>query len=141
MVLPDGSEITMTTTSATKRGFRGGRPKLEPQDRRTPYGVRLSKRELQQVRERAEAEGMDLSVYCRQAILSSRTQRTVPAINRKTWFELSELSEAVVSLAKQATSDVGQPSGELLRDLSLLLKATRLELLGVYHVQEEDGDR
>ena len=59
MVLPGGSEITMTTTSATKRGFRGGRPKLAPQDRRKPYGVRLSKCELQQVRERAEAEGMD----------------------------------------------------------------------------------
>lgn len=141
MVLPCGSEITMTTTSATKQGFRGGRPKLEPQDRRKPYGVRLSERELQQVRKRAEAEGMDLSVYCRQAILSSRTQRTVPAINRKTWFELSELSEALVTLARQAGSGAGHPSAELLRDLSLLLKATRLELLGVYQMQEEDGDR
>ena len=131
MVLPGRTESTMTTTSATKQVFRGGRPKLQAQDRREPYGVRLSARELQQVRQKAEAEGMDLSGYCRQAILGSRTQRTVPAINRKTWFELSELSEAVVNLSKQAKSGAGHPSAELLSDLSLLLKSTRLELLGV----------
>ena len=131
----------MATISATKRGFRGGRPKLGAQDRRKPYGVRLSVRELQQVRQQAEAEGMDLSGYCRQAILGSRTQRTVPAINRKTWFELSELSEAVICLSKHAKSGTGHPSAELLRDLSLLLKSTRLELLGVYHVQDDTDDR
>lgn len=141
MGLPSRTGSTMTTNSDNKLGFRGGRPKLQAQDRRKPYGVRLSARELQQVRQQAEAEGMDLSGYCRQAILCSRTQRTVPAINRKTWFELSELSEAVLSLSKQAKSGAGQPSVELLRDLSLVLKSTRLELLGVYHVQDDTHDR
>lgn len=132
------SESTMTTSSATKPGFRGGRPKLEPQDRRKPYGVRLSDRELQQVRERAEAEGIDLSAFCRQAILHPSGPRLVPAINRKTWFELSVLSNAIVSLAKKVESGCGQISPAQFDDLSLLLKATRLELMGVYYVSGDE---
>lgn len=141
MVLPGHSEITMTTTSATTKGFRGGRPKLESQDRRKPYGVRLSERELHQVRERAKSEGMDVSTYCRQAILNSRPRSVVPAINRRAWFELSALSDAVVRLARQPERGHSPQDAELLEELCRLLKATRLELMGVPQFQDDSDDR
>ena len=128
----------MTTISATKPGFRGGRPKLAKEDVRKAYGVRLSSRERQEVRERADEAGLDLSSYCRQAILNSGARRSVPPINLEAWLELSSLAEAVVDLAKNADSGTAQISCEQFVALNLLLKSTRLALLGVHDVFEDE---
>lgn len=123
----------MTTISATKPGFRGGRSKLKEEDVRKPYGVRLSIRERHEVRYRANESGMDFSTYCRQAILNKDAPRPVPAINLEVWLALSTLAEAVVSHSKTAGRGAAQISPEQFGALRCLLKSTRLALLGIHH--------
>jgi hypothetical protein len=128
----------MMKISATKPGFRGGRPKLVPEDVRKSYGVRMSARERQEIRGLAKEAGLDFSTYCRNAILNAKAPRPVPAINLKAWLELNSLAEAVVSLSKKSHSDDAQLSPEQFDELRLLLKSTRLALLGIHHVPEDE---
>ena len=128
----------MMTISATRPSRRGGRPKLTMEDVRKAYGVRLSARERQEVRERADEAGLDFSSYCRNAILNADSPRPVPAINLEAWLELSSLADAVVSLSEHAGPARAQISPEQFGALRLLLKSTRLALLGIHHTPDDE---
>ncbi len=124
----------MTAIFATKPGRRGGRPKLRNEDVRRPYGVRLSELERLEAQERAAEAGLDLSTYCRNAILNATTPRPVPPINLDAWLELATLANTLTMLSRNDGSDLIQQCD----DLRILLKATRMSLLGICHTLDDE---
>jgi hypothetical protein len=127
------------TSILAKSKLRGGRPKLAPEDVRKPYGVRLSEREREEVCQRAEEAGLDLSRYCRNAILNADSPRPVPPINLQAWLHLSTLAEALTGpshIHSPAHGDDGLE--ERLDELQILLQSTRLALLGIHHTKDEE---
>ena len=136
MVLPRAFGGTMTTISATKPRWSGGRPKLAKEDVRKPYGVRLSELELQEARERAVEAGIDLSTYCRNAILNAAAPRPAPpTINLEAWLELAKLADTIIRLARD--KEIEQISKQL-TDVSILLASMRLSLLGIHETLDDE---
>lgn len=127
----------MTSISAIKSSRRGGRPKLAPEDVREAYGVRLSKREREEARHRAEEAGLDLSTYCRNAILNASSPRPVPRINREAWLQLSTLADALTVLSKTQSASIRGGSVDQFSALRVLLQSTRFALLGIHHTPDD----
>lgn len=112
---------------------RGGRPKVDPEAIRKPYGVRFTKDELLEARQGAAEARVQFSDYCRSAILGARTPRQVPPANLTLWAEASRMSDVVSTLTHQL-EDRPVTGADLLaevRTLSALIQRARLELLGV----------
>lgn len=125
----------MTTISATKPRWSGGRPRLKKEEVRKPFGVRFSELELMEARERAAEAGLDFSTYCRNAILNAAAPRPVPPVNLKAWLELAGLANTIVSLAREeeSTPILGQ-----LTALSILLTSMRMSLLGLHETLDDE---
>jgi hypothetical protein len=133
MVLPRSFGGTMTTISATRRKStrRGGRPKIAEEDVRKAYGVKLSKRELDEARQLAAEAGLSLSAYCRSTILKGNRDTSVPLLNRQAWLALVPLARALISMARhQIVIDSASLSSQL-GELEVLLRALRFSLLGI----------
>ncbi len=123
----------MTTISATRRKStrRGGRPKIAEEDVRKAYGVKLSKRELDEARQLAAEAGLSLSAYCRSTILKGNRDTSVPLLNRQAWLALVPLARALISMARhQIVIDSASLSSQL-GELEVLLRALRFSLLGI----------
>ena len=126
----------MTTISATKPRWSGGRPKLAKEDVRKPYGVRLSELELLEAHGRAVEAGTDFSTYCRNAILNAAAPRPAPPpINLEAWLELAKLADTIVRLA--ADNEIEPISGQLTK-VSILLASMRLSLLGIHETMDNE---
>lgn len=127
------------TSIPAKSNPRGGRPKMAPEDLREPYGIRLSIRERDEACVRADEAGLDLSVYCRNAILNASSPRPVPTINLQAWLQLSTLADALIGLSRthSGNNDV-HGLVERLNDLGDLLQSTRFALLGIHHTTGDE---
>lgn len=127
------------TSIVTKSNLRGGRPKLAPEDVRKPYGVRLSEREREEACLRADEAGLDLSSYCRHAILNASSPRPVPPINLQAWLHLNTLAEAIIELSRIHSGDkCDSDLVERLDALEDLLQSTRFALLGIHHTMGDE---
>lgn len=124
----------MTTISATKPRWGGGRPKLKKEEVRKPYGVRLSELELIEARDRAIEAGVDFSTFCRNAILKATTPRPVPPINLTAWLELATLANTIVRLSH---ADESKAIAEQLTEVGVLLASMRMSLLGLHETLDD----
>jgi hypothetical protein len=118
---------------SSKPRWRGGRPRMNPAERRTadlPH-VRVTTAELEKVRARAEELGLPIAELIRRSILEQKTRRAVPAINRELWGRLGQLAtnlnQYMRALRQGQTPDA--PTA-LLEQLGRELAALREALLG-----------
>ncbi|KKC32966.1 hypothetical protein [Devosia psychrophila] len=126
------------TSILAKSNPRGGRPKLAPEDVRKPYGIGLSIREREEAGLRADEAGLDLSGYCRNAILNASSPRPVPSINLQAWLQLNTLAEALIGLSRTHSGEIGDDSlVERLGELEDLLQSTRFALLGIHYTTDD----
>lgn len=119
-----------------KKSRPGGRPKLSADEKRVPYGVRLSARERSEAEQQAADQGVEFSVFCRAAILGQAISLPVPKINREAWNQLSGLAETIEDLLRAAGAD-GSSDSILIKKLvetDEILRSTRLAVLGIHSV-------
>lgn len=114
------------------RGKGAGRPRLDPERRRTERldAVRVSPSELAALRERAAAAGLSLSRFVRSAALGLRIRPPMPATDLVVASELGRIGNNLNQLTRLAHSGQlpGWLGGELAR-LSFVLAAVGARLL------------
>lgn len=111
------------------------RPVVDALDRREPFsGLRLSPRELNSIRARAEEAGLTVSEFIRQSALSS-TVRVAPTVSIRQWSDLAPLASNLNQIAHHLNA---APHDRLTLDdrqaiaaLGVLLREIRLRLLDV----------
>ena len=111
----------------------------EKQERRKNYPLRLSSSERAALEAKAEAAGLKLSAYLRQAGLNktvSAKKELVPAINRLTYTELGRIGHNINQMTKAAHKSLQRGMGcnvdpDELNGLLVLLKKIRLEVLAI----------
>lgn len=124
---------TQQTTSTKQRVHRGGRPALAEDERRC---IRIQPSftfaEFAAVEEKAEALGVEVSEWLRISALGE-TVKTVPAINRIAYAELSRLAANLNQLAAKANSNLGLDADDVTKITGaahLIVQKLRAELLG-----------
>lgn len=111
------------------------RPAVDALDRRQPFsGLRLSQRELNSIRERAEEAGLSVSEFIRQSALSS-TVRAAPAVSIRQWSDLAPLASNLNQIAYRLNAGqqdrLSSTDRQTLAELDDLLREIRLRLLDV----------
>jgi hypothetical protein len=111
------------------------RPAVDDLDRRQPFsGLRLSQRELNSIRDRAEEAGLSVSEFIRQSALSSNV-RAAPAISIRQWSELAPLAANLNQIARRLNANpadhLTSADRQTLTLLDDLLREIRLRLLDV----------
>ncbi len=124
----------MTDQQTPKPKSKGGRPKGDPAAVRvSTIGVRVSAKEYEALKAKAEQMGMTPAQWLREAALTRRLPSPpVPEINREKYGELARLSANLNQLAHAANS--GQAvavSDALLWKLAAEVARLRLALIGV----------
>ena len=118
----------------------GGRPELDPSDRRAQtVSCRVRHDERDVLETRAADQGMSIGQFVREAALSRELPPAVPAINIEKYGELAKLASNVHQLLAAANS--GAPitvPAELMEHVHQQVQQLRLELLGVGDDRESE---
>lgn len=123
----------MQSSENNNKRNRGGRPSLPDSERRI---VRLqpgfTMDEIEAVEERAAALGIDSCEWLRTAALGL-TVKSVPAINRAAYSELSKLAANINQIAHVANATSAVNTSDLIKTLSevrIEVQTLRSELIG-----------
>ena len=108
---------------------KGGRPKKEPEERRTKtIGVRVSPEEYLQLESKARDAGITPTELLRRSALNKRIVPRRPPINAEAHRLLRSLSNNINQIAVKTHLALNAP-GDLLRDVELLVDEIRERLV------------
>ncbi|MCS3698376.1 plasmid mobilization protein [Salinibacter ruber] len=109
-----------SSDKSQERSGQGGRPKKDPEERRTEsHGLYLSKKEKKELKRRAEAAGLSVNKYLRRSALGG--EPISETAERKTLTELRSIGTTLEQLAHQTAS--GQVEAQTQYVLADLRKA------------------
>lgn len=97
------SSGSSSSGSSSSGGSQGGRPRKDPEERRTiSHGLYLNQKEKRELEKRAEAAGLSVNGYIRRSALGG--EPISETAERKTLTELRSIGTTLEQLAHQTAS-------------------------------------